>query len=103
MSEPQIVINTQTVAVEKPKTNACGLISLILACVALVFNPLYLLPIAAVILGVIGLIIGITKKAPIGTSIAGLILGVVFIGVQFLVDLIITLLTFGLGFFVFLI
>ena len=100
MSEPQIVINTQTVETTKPKTNVCGLISLILACVSFVFNPLSLFPTAAFILGVVGLIVGLCSHRPVGTSIAGLLVAIFAGVVQLVVDIVLAIFTFGLSFLI---
>lgn len=100
MSEPQVVINTQTVATTKPATNTCGLISLILACVSFVINPLSLLPTVAFILGVVGLIVGLCNHKPVGTSIAGLLIAIFTGVVQLVVDLILAIPTLGLSFFI---
>ena len=80
---------------EKPKGNGCSIAALICGIVAFLFNPCYLPCLAAIVLG----IVGISRKEPSkGMAIAGLILGIAALALQFLADLLITILSFGMGF-----
>ena len=62
-------------------------------------NPFYLMNLAAVVLGIIG--IATAKDRPKGMAIAGLILGISGVLVQIIGDLVITICSFGTGFFSF--
>lgn len=83
------------------KSNGVAVAALILGIVGFFCNPLYLVNLAAIFCGAFGC--ASAKVQPKGMAIAGLILGIVGIGVQLTVDLLITTLSFGLGFFTFLI
>lgn len=67
----------------------CGLVSL------LVTNPLYLVSLAAIILGIVGL----TRASGKGMAVAGIITGGVAVVCGILWDIIMLPITFGLGFF----
>ncbi len=72
--------------------------SLILGITAFFCNPLYLMPIAAIVLGIVGIVNGGSRK---GLAIAGLICGLVAIPVQIFLDTFagtfVTLITGGVG------
>ena len=97
--EPEITVTNVTL--EKPQKNGIGTAALICAIIAFIFNPFYILPSVAFILGVVGLIVGLCTHKPVGTSVAGLILSIGAYVVQIVVDTILTIITLGLGFFVF--
>ncbi len=83
---------------EKPKSSGTSIAALILGIISFLLNPCYLPCLIAIILG----IVGIARKEPMkGMAVAGLILGIVALVLQFTVDLIITILSFGMGFFSF--
>lgn len=83
---------------EKPKGSGCSIAALICGIAAFIINPCYLTCLAAIILG----IVGISRKEPSkGMAIAGLILGIVAIALQILGDILITVFSFGMGFFSF--
>ena len=69
----------------------CGLISIFI-------DPLYLVSIAAVVLGVVGLSGAYEKR---GMAIAGIILGGASIVVQIILDIIVTIFSGGIGLFSF--
>ncbi len=69
--------------------------SLILGIVGFFLNPLYLVSIAAIVTGVIGR----GNYDQKGMATAGLILGICTFVLQCIGDILITLFTFGLGFF----
>ena len=79
-----------------PKTtnnsNGVGLASFICGLACFICNPLYLVCLAAIILGIVGLC---QAGKPKGFAIAGLILGIVGTGAQLIFDI----LTMGIGFF----
>lgn|GEM_PF-5425710 len=81
---------------KKDLTTVCTL-SLVLGIVAFFCNPLYLMPIAAIVLGIVGIVNGGSKK---GLAIAGLICGVLAIPAQVIADTILSVATMGIGFFV---
>lgn len=83
------------------KAKGVSVASLVCGIVGFFCNPLYLVNLAAIICGIIG--IATSKEEPKGMAIVGLILGIVGIGVQVTVDLLVTIFSFGLGFFTFLI
>ena len=82
---------------EKPKTHCVAIAALVCGIVGWFINPLYLVVLAAIILGIIGLIItkGSTNKTLSGV---GLALGVVGMIAQIILDIVLTILTGGLGF-----
>ena len=84
---------------EKPKLHGVALAAIICAGVGFFFNPLSLVLPAAIVLGIIGLIItkGTTNKLLSGL---GLGIGVVAMAVQFIVDLLLSVFTFGLSFLI---
>ena len=83
---------------EKKVSSVCSIIALVCGIVAYFFNPCYLPCLAAVILGIVGLC---RKESLKGMAIAGIILGAVAVPAQIIADTIITILTAGLGFFVY--
>ncbi len=82
---------------KKDLTGVCTW-ALITGIVAFFCNPLYLMPLAAIILGIIGIANGGSKK---GMAIAGLVCGIIAIPVQIGLDLlassVITVGTLGYG------
>ena len=82
--------------VEKPKTHGVAIAALVCGIVSWFINPLYLVVLAAIVLGIVGLIItkGSTNKILSGV---GLGLGVLGMIVQIILDIIITFFTGGLG------
>ena len=68
------------------------ILALIFGCVAIVFDPFYLLSIAAIILGVVG---HVNSKYSKNLAIAGWILGIISICIQVPIDI----LTLGVGLF----
>lgn len=93
------IVNQNTGNVASTK-NVCGTISLIMALISIVFNPFYVLPSIAFILGVVGLIVGLVSKKSVGSSVAGIIVAIAAYVIQIVVDLVLTLISFGLLFFV---
>lgn len=96
--EPEITVTNVTL--EKPQKNGIGTAALICAIIAFIFNPLYILPSVAFILGVVGLIVGLCNHKPVVTSIAGLLIAIFTGVVQLVVDLILAIPTLGLSFFI---
>ncbi len=80
------------------KSNGIAIASLICGIVAFLINPLYIVSIAAIVLGIIGL--ANAHISPKTFAVIGLILGFVSWGVQFVADLILSIFTFGLSFFI---
>ena len=62
-------------------------------------NPMYLMNLAAIVLGIVG--IATAHDRPKGMAIAGLCMGIGGILLQFVADLLITIFSFGTGFFSF--
>lgn len=83
---------------QQSKNNGAGVASLICGIVGFFFNPLGLVPLAAIITGIVGIA---AKDKPKGMAIAGLILGLVAGCSQIFMDVFITAITAGLGFFAF--
>lgn len=81
------------------KTNGAGVASLVCGIICFFINPLYFVGLAAIITGIVGLSM---NGRPKGTAAAGLILGIIGSICQILFDIIITILTLGMGvFFIF--
>lgn len=80
------------------KTNGVGIASLVCGIVGFMINPLYLVSVGAVVCGIVGIATG--KDKPKGTAIAGLILGLVAWGLQFICDFVLSIFTLGLSFFI---
>ena len=77
-----------------PEKNTIALVAMILGIVGFLLDPLYLVSVAAIILGIIGVC---KKNAPRrGMAIAGIILGGVSMACQMLVDTLLTIFT-GIG------
>lgn len=70
----------------------CGIVATLGCC-----NPFYLVSLAAVVTGIIGLATG---KQPKGMAIAGLVLGIVSACIWVVLDIILAIFTGGLSFFV---
>lgn len=79
-------------------TNGVGIAALVCGIAGFFINPLYLVSAAAIILGIVGLCLKGKSK---GTAIAGLILGICACAIQLIIDIIITVFSFGVGFFTF--
>lgn len=81
------------------QSNGCAVASLVCGIIAfLCFNPMYLISITAIVLGIVGVSKHDSSK---GMATAGIILGAVSIVTSFIMDLIVTIFSFGLGFFTF--
>ncbi len=78
------------------KASGVSVASLVCALVAFVFNPLSLLHIVAIILGIVGC--ATANGRPKGIAIAGIILGCVCIVWQGILDIVLAMFTFGLSF-----
>lgn len=78
-------------------TSGISIAALVCAIVSIFFNPLYLISLLAIIFGIIGLLTSWNR--PKGCATAGLILGIIFLCIDFVFDLIMLPLTFGLSFF----
>lgn len=76
-------------------SNGVGIASFICGLSCFLCNPLYLVCLAAIVLGIVGLCQAGKSK---GFAIAGLILGIVGSVTQFILDLILSVFTFGLSF-----
>ena len=96
------IVNENTVK-GASRANVCGTISLTMALISIIFNPLYILPNVAFILGVVGLIVGLVSKKSVGSAVAGIITSIVAVVIQIVVDTVLTLISLGLLGFVFLI
>ena len=81
---------------EKKKASGVALASFICGVVGVLFNPFYGVSLAAIILGIVG--IATAKDRPKGMAIAGLIIGCVVLPVQLVLDIILSMFTFGLSF-----
>ncbi len=75
------------------KESGVGVAAMICGIVSFLCNPFYLVVMAAVILGIVG--IATANGRPKGMAITGLILGIVATGCQIIIDI----LTLGVGFF----
>jgi hypothetical protein len=83
----------------KKKESGVGLASVICGGVAFLFNPLYLVSLAAVILGIIG--IAKANSRPKTMAIVGLCLGGALIVLGIVWDVLITIFSAGIGIFSF--
>lgn len=83
----------------EPQKNTIGMVGMILAIVAIFINPLSLMPLAALILSIIGVC---QKNKVKGMAIAGIIISIVASILQVTVDSVITIFTAGIGAFAFL-
>ena len=68
--------------------------ALVLGIIAFFINPLYILSILAIIFGAIGSGKNSSKK---GSARVGIVLGIISLIIQFSLDLVITIFTFGMG------
>ena len=93
------VVEETAKASAAPQKSGFAIASIVLGCVAFFFNPLYICAGLSVGFGAGGLI---SKKEPKNLYLIGMIIGIVAGLCQFAVDFLITLFTFGLGFFTFL-
>lgn len=83
-------------AEESTKASGVCVASLICSLVAFIFNPLSLLHIVGIVLGIVGC--ATSGNRPKGMAIAGIILGCICILWQGIVDIILSVFTFGLSF-----
>lgn len=83
-------------AEESPKASGVCVASLICSLVAFIFNPLSLLHIVGIVLGIVGC--ATSGNRPKGMAIAGIILGCICILWQGIIDIILSVFTFGLSF-----
>ncbi|MBQ8345257.1 MAG: hypothetical protein IJY42_03215 [Clostridia bacterium] len=89
--------NLQTPIYQPPKkAPAVSTVSLVLAIVSFFCNPFSVLPLAALICGIVGLCIA--NGRPKGQAIAGIILSIVAGIWQVILDAILGIFTFGLSF-----
>jgi len=88
---------SQQVSHVSSSNRGISIAALVCGIVCFFFNPLYLVCLAAIVLGIVGLC------KPGSKSMAGWGLGLGIIGgiAQFALDLLITIFSFGLGFFSF--
>ncbi len=98
-SQPQYqpTYNYQTPPPAQKNSNGVGVAALICGIAGFFCNPFYLVCFAAVLLGIVGLC---QSGKPKGTSIAGLILGITGTIAQIIVDLILSVFTLGMSFFI---
>lgn len=80
------------------KTNGVGIAALCCGIAGFFINPIYLVSLAAVILGIVGLCMKGKSK---GMAVAGLILGICACICQLIIDIIVTVFSFGIGFITF--
>lgn len=80
-------------------TNGCSVASLVCGIIALLcLNPMYLVSITAIILGAVGVSKHDDSK---GLAVTGIVLGIASIVICLTVDILITILSLGFGFFSF--
>lgn len=85
-------ISTQS---EPKKNSGVSIAALVCGIVGFIINPLYLVSVAAIVLGIVGLC---QKGSSKGMAATGLILGCVSLACQFVLDLVLSVFTFGLTF-----
>lgn len=81
---------------EEKKVSGVAIAALICGCVGFIINPFYLVSVAAIVLGIVGLAL---PNSPKGMSLAGLLTGIGSIVWQIILDTLLTIFTMGLGFF----
>ena len=82
-------------AVPAKKDSGVCVVALICGIVAFIYNPLYLVSVSAVITGIVGLTGNRDSK---GLAVTGLILGILAFLLQLVVDIVLSVFTFGLSF-----
>ena len=82
---------------EEKKVSGVAIAALICGCVGFLINPFYLVSIAAIVLGIVGLAL---PNRPKGMALAGLLTGIGSAVCQFVLDLVLSVFTMGLSFFV---
>ena len=80
----------------KPQHSKIAIAALICGGVGFIFNPMYLVTLAAIILGIMGIVNA--KDGPKGMAIAGLVLGCIALPIQLVTDTILSVFTFGASF-----
>ena len=80
------------------RNNGVAIAALVCGIISIVFSPLGLVSLAAIVLGIVGICLPGTSK---GMSITGLVLGVASPIVHFVVDTILSTISFGLLSFLF--
>lgn len=108
----ETVVTEETTAVEEtvvveaaepvkaPQNPTFAILSIVFGCLAFLFNPIYICVGLSVGFGVGGFV---SKKEPKTLYLIGMIIGIVAGLAQLAFDFLVTLFTFGLGFFTFLI
>ena len=81
--------------VQQKSTNGVGVASFVCGLICFLCNPFYLICLAAVILGIVGLC---QAGKPKGLAAAGLILGIFGTITQVILDLVLSVFTLGLSF-----
>ena len=82
---------------QEKKSGAINITSFVMSLISLLCcNPLYMLSIAAIITGIVGIVTGADKK---GLGIAGLVIGFIAVAWGVLLDALLFPLTFGMSFF----
>ena len=81
---------------EEKKTSGLAIASLVCGIASLIINPCYLVSLAAIVLGIIGLSLRCGGK---GMALAGLLVGSGSIVIWVIIDTIATIVSGGLGFF----
>ncbi len=77
-------------------TSGAATAALVCGIIAFFFNPLYLISIVAIITGFVGIA---AKPSNKGSAVGGVILGFISLATQFVLDLVLSVFTFGLSFF----
>ena len=96
VEEPQQPVACDTVT---SKFNGLGLAALICGICAFLFNPLYLVSIVAIVLGIVGLATARNKSKTM--AIVGLCLGGGTLVLSFIADVVLLILSYGFSFFSF--
>lgn len=81
---------------EAPKNSGVAIAALVCGIVGFFINPVYLVSLAAIILGIVGL--AAKDNQPKGMATTGLVLGCVSLVMQFIADLLLSVFTLGLSF-----
>ena len=99
VAEETVVVETAE-PVKAPQNPTFAILSIVFGCLAFLFNPIYICVGLSVGFGVGGFV---SKKEPKTLYLIGMIIGIVAGLAQLAFDFLVTLFTFGLGFFTFLI
>ena len=78
-----------------PKKNGAAIASLICGIIAFLINPLYLVSVAGIVTGIVGL----CSQGSKGKAVVGIILSFIALAIQIVLDIILSVFTFGLSFF----